>query len=169
MSQDPNELVDLCDARTSFEADTIAACLNDRGFRAQAMTISARVLQWDVGVGNTPRVQVPRGELDAARIALAEVKEEAKSVDWADEIETTSSIDAGEMCEYCGELRDPTDKGNVCAHCKRAPSTFIDKIESEQLPTVRWRARYLLYAGGALILLPAVISLIIAAIKSRGN
>ncbi len=169
MSQDPNELVDLCDARTSFEADTIAACLKDRGFRAQAMTITARVVQWDGGIGNTPRVQVPRGELDAARIALAEVKEEAKSVDWTDEIETASSIDAGKMCEFCGELRDPADRGNVCAHCKRAPSSSMDKSEPEQLPTVRWRARYLLYAGGALILVPAVVSLIVAAIKSSGN
>ena len=45
MSQDPNELVNLCDARTSFEADTIAACLADRGFRAQAMTTTARMVQ----------------------------------------------------------------------------------------------------------------------------
>ncbi len=169
MSQDPNELVDLCDARTSFEADTIAACLVDRGFRAQAMSTTARVVQWEGGIGNTPRVQVPRSELEAARIALSEVKEEAKSVDWTYEIENASSIEAGKMCEYCGELRDPTDKGNVCAHCKRAPSAFMDNSEPVELPTVRWRARYLLYVGGALVFVPAIISLIIAAIKTRGH
>ena len=150
-------------------ADTIAACLKDRGFRAEAMTITARVVQWDGGIGNTPRVQVPRSELEASRAALAELKEEAKSVDWAYEIENASSIDAGKMCEYCGELRDPSDRGNVCIHCKRAPSTFMNNATAETLPTVRWRARYLLYAGGALILVPAIVSLIIAAIKSRGH
>ena len=168
MSQDPNELVNLCDARTSFEADTIAACLADRGFRAQAMTTTARMVQWEGGIGNTPRVQVPRSELEAARIALAEVKEEAKSVDWVYEIENASSIDAGKMCEYCGELRDPSDRGNACTHCKRAPSNFTDNTAVEP-PTVRWRARYLLYAGGVLILVPAIISLIAAVIKARSH
>lgn len=167
MPDDPDQLVELCDARTSFEADTIAACLQDRGFRAQAISIAARITQWEGGISNSPRVQVPRSELHAARAALAEVKEEAKSVDWAYEIENTSSIDAGAMCEYCGELREPSDKGNVCTHCKRAPTTFMDNSEREPSTSARWHARYLLYAGGALVLIPAIVSLIIAAIKSR--
>lgn len=168
MSNDPDELVELCNVRTSFEADTIVACLQDRGIRAQAITTAARVVLWDGGITNTPRVQVPRCELEAARTALAEVKEEAKSVDWVYEIENTSSIDAGAMCEYCGELREPSDKGNVCTHCKMAPSAFMDN-SAEDVPATRWHARYLLYAGGVLILVPAIVSLIAAVIRARGH
>ena len=166
MSKDPNGLVDLCFVRSPFEADTIAACLQDRGFRAQAMTIAASLVQWEGGITNTPRVQVPRCELADARAALATVKEQAQTIDWLQVMEDSSAIAAGDLCEHCGEIREAGEIGEVCAKCGRGPTPDVTNARSIAVPKVRWRAKYLLYFGLILICLPMLISLLNAAMRA---
>lgn len=88
MPADPHILVDLTSARNEFEAATIAAALQDRGIPATTTALAGLALGWEVA-GSLPfRVQVPRGQLEAARETLRAIQAESIDIDWS-EVDTS--------------------------------------------------------------------------------
>ena len=163
MDSDPNEPVDVCTVGSPFEAETIAAFLKDCGFHANATTIVASVLQWSGGVNNNGTVQVPRSELVKAREALAEMKEEAKSINWTQVLEVQSDqsdqsrVQPLAICEYCGANREGINLDASCRTCGKTPPPPPSGSDRAQV-----RTKLILYLGLFVIGLPLLTAVLLA-------
>lgn len=87
---DPTAPAVLLETRNGFEAEAIAAALNNRGITARtADTAGSTVMS---GVLVRPKVLVPENTLTLAKQVLAEVRAEMSDIDW-------ESMDVGEREE----------------------------------------------------------------------
>ena len=79
---DPDMLVDLTTAATAFEAELIVGSLRARDIPAQAFTIAASMLQWDIAASQPFRVAVRRADLQRAQSALLDARADSVDIDW---------------------------------------------------------------------------------------
>lgn len=89
MTNDPEGLVVLTEAKTGFEAETIARSLEAQGIRA---TVADELTSNAFGGVIRPKVMVRRADLDRARGSLRSIKADSVDIDW-------SELDVGEMDE----------------------------------------------------------------------
>lgn len=101
----------LTSTRTEFEGRAMATALEAEGIACHVFATSAMAVQWEGGIANAVRVMVRRGDLDAARAALAQSRLDARGVNWSD-------VDVGEPD---GEI-SPGPRGELPARTRgRAP------------------------------------------------
>lgn len=93
--EDPDILVDLTTARTAFEAEAIANALESRGIPARAFTLAGTMLQWDIAGTQPMRIQVRRRDLERARQALHDVRQDSIDIDWS-EVDVGAPHDAAD-------------------------------------------------------------------------
>lgn len=87
MAKDPDILVDLTTTANAFEADVIVQALRAEGIPAEAFTLAASMLQWDIAGTQPFRVAVRRADVERARAALKSLKADSVDIDW-EELET---------------------------------------------------------------------------------
>jgi hypothetical protein len=96
MTADPEGLVVLTEAKTGFEAETIAHSLEAQGVRATVA--DAMTTELFSGAIGSAKVMVRRADLKAARNALRSIKAESVDIDW-------SELDVGEPAEHSVERK----------------------------------------------------------------
>lgn len=162
---DPDILVDLTTARTAFEAEAIANALEAQGIPARAFTTAGSMLQWDIAGTQPMRVQVRRGDLERARAALHDTRQDSVDIDWS-EVDTGDPTPIGpeelhpyglvRTCPGCGydltTLREPVR----CPECGQYLSAASGQHEMKR-PDERQDRR--LAVGIALIVLAVVATL----------
>ncbi len=84
---DDDDTVVLVNVQTEWEASFIAEALNERGINAQVS--GGLTAGFRAEAPGLARVIVPRGQVERAKQQLAEIRQEAASIDW-------SQIDVGE-------------------------------------------------------------------------
>jgi hypothetical protein len=90
--------VDLTTAASAFEADVIVQALRAQDIPAEAFTLAASMLQWEIAGTRPFRVSVRRADLDRARAALQSLKADSIDIDWED-LDTGPEQDTGESPE----------------------------------------------------------------------
>jgi hypothetical protein len=96
MTADPEGLVVLTEAKTGFEAETIAHSLEAQGVRATVA--DAMTTELFSGAIGSAKVMVRRADLETARNALRAIKAESVDIDW-------SELDVGESDEHSVERK----------------------------------------------------------------
>ncbi len=105
--QNPEELVTLLSAATAFEANVIAASLNDAGIEAKALTAEAD-LDSPLSLARQKPVApvlVRRRDLERARTHLAETQDGAAAIDWSQADDTPEAEVLAEAREGLGWAR----------------------------------------------------------------
>ena len=96
IAKDPDILVDLMAVTTDFEGEVIVKALEAEGIPASVVSSAGRTLSWMVAITNPIRVQVRRADLELAREALRNTREESVDLDW-------DEVDVGEPETAPGE------------------------------------------------------------------
>ncbi len=86
IEKDPDILVDLMAVTTDFEGEVIVKALEAEGIPAWVFSATGRTLSAMISVTNPIRVQVRRQDLELARAALKNTREESVDLDW-DEVD----------------------------------------------------------------------------------
>jgi hypothetical protein len=83
MSADQERTVVIAETRTAFEAETIAGALRERGVDARVLD-AATTQAWGMAISGVSGVKVVvlGHEVEAARLAMEEIRVESASIDW---------------------------------------------------------------------------------------
>lgn len=115
---DPETLVDLTTARTALEAEVIAEALRADGIPAEAWTVAAVMLPWDIAASHPIRVQVRRCDLRRARAALRSIRSDSASIDW-------SAVDTGDRSPLTSAELRPSESPRAGAALRRKVSVVF--------------------------------------------
>lgn len=176
---DPDILVDLTTARTAFEAEAIANALESQGIPARAFTLAGSMLQWDIAGTQPMRVQVRRGDLERARAALHDTRQDSVDIDWS-EIDTGDPTPVGpgetrprgvvKSCARCGydltRLRDPVR----CPECGNYLSASAAQTEVRRPARPVWwvAAGIIAVALAVAVTLPPLVGLVVVVVAAAG-